>query len=332
MGWWKELLFAKTQDWIYASLDPEQVPGQLIREPVIKDKSYVRIYLKSMRIVNVRKGLSRFYGAIHSFASFVHTSGKPAQFSQIIIPNELRNVDADRIDRVIAINKPIAGWAPYRGGDVELEVGLFSVKAADMAAPFLSLLEQIGDLAAVPYLNAAKPFMPLMKKGLDLLTDSEDASILEIGLSTTYTSLDTGYYLVMRAPKGRINAKQLHLDHTDFKLLDSNGKPVESFPYLVFQIEATTQRDDWHHIPELAEAYAVLKSDVQKGRYNNVKESLTIFKRIVLTCDDLLSQDAIKISESVERQVNCIMSLTQTAMSESRELPGLSEIPGLDWG
>jgi hypothetical protein len=330
MGWWKKLFYTYAQDWIYASLEPSQVTGQSIRKSVLKNENYVRIYLKSMRIVNVRRGLTKFYGTVHSFASFPHTSGNPSQFSKLIVPSELKNVDAERIDRIITINKPISGWTPYRGGDVELEIGLFSIKAVEMTAPFLNLLEQIGVLAALPYLNVAKPFIPLMKQGLDLLTDANDASILEIGLSRSYTSLDTGYYLVMRAPKGTVNVDQLHLDDADFKLLDSNGKSVEDYPYMVLQIEATTQRDDWYEIPELAEAYSTLQSDIRQGRYNDTEQSLTVFKRTVLTCSDLLFEDAQKLASKVEKEVNATMSLILTSKSELRELPELSKIPLYD--
>ena len=143
MTWWNDLFYTRAQSWIYAALEPTAVPGQTDRVRVSANEAYARIYLKSLRIVNVRKGLETFYGAVHSYASFLHTSGQPAQFSKLIVPNQLKNVDANRIDRVININQSIAGWTPYRGDDVEVEVGLFSVKAVDLADSFLNLLEQI---------------------------------------------------------------------------------------------------------------------------------------------------------------------------------------------
>lgn len=331
MGWWKNIFSSQTQDWIYAALEHTKVPESSIPKPVLTDESYVRIYLKSMRVVNVRRGLTKFYGAVHSFASFLHASGKSTEFSRLIVPSQLKNVDAKNIDRVITVNKPLAGWTPYRGGDVELEVGLFSIKAVDMADSFLDLLEQIGGLAAVPYISTAIPFIPLMKQGFDLLTGTGDTSILEIGLSKNYTSLNTGYFIVMRANQGSISVDDLYVNDTDFKLLYGDGQQVKEYPYMVFQIEASTKRDDWYKIPELKETYSILQSDVRQGHYNDARESLNVFKRTALTCNDLLFKDAKKLVSDVENKVKEIMSTTQVSVSEyPKEMPDLSKISLFD--
>jgi hypothetical protein len=322
MSWWSNPFVARAQDWVYGPLAAGQPPRAAIRT----NEHYVRVSLVSMRIVNVRKGTSKFHGAVHSAIALLHRSGDPAQFSRVIVPSFLKNVDAARLDRVITLRKPLAGWAPYRGGDLEVEIGLFSVKAVDMAESFLNLLDQIGGLAAVPYLSAALPFMPLMKLGFDLLTGSDDASMLEVGLSATYSAPETGYYVVMRAPKGTVDVQSLTLDANDFRVLGAAGQPVADFPYLVFQIEAEGKRDDWFNIPDILKAHQSLNDDVRSSRYKAARESLAVFRRTVLTCDDLIFAHAEKLYAAVEAETNKILGMTQTGRGDALQLRPLDQV------
>lgn len=279
-----------------------------------------------MRVVDVRKGLSKFYGAVHSFISLPHRSGNLAQFHVLTTPVNLKNIDAARVDRVIQMNQRLLGPIPYRGGSLELELGLFSIKAADLAAPFLSVLERLSKVAGVAYINAAMPFIEPIKEGINLLTGGGDDSILEIGIAKSLPQIKTGYFCVMRAPKDEIDVTGWRVDEHDFRLIDGNAKPIGDYPYMVWQIEASPKRDDWFAIPELAEPYKVLQEDVKKGKIEVAKESLVVFKRAALISNDLITADATKLAAKIETETQNILQATRTAASERKALPELQEI------
>ena len=326
MGWWSDIFTQRAEDWLYHEFQSAQVPGQVPSVTLQSGESYLSITLKSMRVVDVRKGLSKFYGAVHSFISVPHRSGKVAQFHVLTTPANLKNVDASRIDRVIQMNQPLLGPIPYRGGSLELELGLFSIKAADLAAPFLSVLEGLSKAAGVSYVSAALPFVGPIKDGINLLTGGSDDSILEIGIAKNFQPVKTGYFCVMRAPKAHTNATGWKVDAHDFRLIDENGSPIGEYPYMVWQIDASPKREDWFLIPELAEPYKVLQEDVKKGKIDLVKESLIVFKRAVLTCNDLVTADATKLAAKIETETQDILQATRTATSKQKMLPELQEI------
>ena len=93
------------------------------------------------------------------------------------------------------------GPVPYRGGDIGLEVGLFSIKSADLAKPYLSLMEDISNKAGVSMINTALQFAEPLKNGINLLVGGDVDTLLEIGISNTYNennSFTSGLYTIIK--------------------------------------------------------------------------------------------------------------------------------------
>jgi len=93
------LLFYKTaaDDWVFEELKANQVPEPVPQNDVPLE-TYLTVTLKSMRVVNVRRGLTKFYGVVHSFAAVPHASGDMAQFNKVVSPNQLKELDAAHVD------------------------------------------------------------------------------------------------------------------------------------------------------------------------------------------------------------------------------------------
>lgn len=330
MGWWNNIWKTRSEDWLFFELDSAQVPGGRISEKVPVNSAYLSIFLKSMRITHVRKGLSKFYGTAHSFISLPHRSiTEPAEFNVLTTPGKLKNVDADAIDHVIQMDRRLLGPIPYRGGDLDIEIGLFSIKSADLAEPFLNVLEQLSDLAGVSYVKAAKSFVQPLKNGIALLTGSS-GDTLEIGMARTFTEPRTGYFVVMRAPKGPDSndiVMKVKVDPNDFKLVHPQPETIEEYPYMIIEVQYSSARDDWFRIPELHDVYQLLQSDVREGNYEKVKQSLVVFKRTAIICDDLLQQDSVRLIELVEKEVNAAMPSTATSTTHTpRTLVSLDKL------
>lgn len=298
-----EIFRRRTEDWFYTKLSPEQSPEGIDTKSVKSNEAYVHIFLKSMRLVNVRQGLSKFYPVLHSYVSLSHKKGVMAEFNTVTMPKHLGEIDAKNLDRIVNFNQRLLGPIPYRGGDLSIEVGLFSIKSADLAKPFLDLLSEISDLSGVSYLGKAISYIGLLKQGINLLTSGSDDSILEIGLDQVFNPLETGYYVVMRAPKQAIDASELMLSEHDYRLVMKDGSAIKDYPYFIIQISTTPTRDDWFMIPEIATAYQELEESMEQGNDENIKLNIQVFKRKVLTSKDLLYTHAKAIVEGVEKEV-----------------------------
>jgi hypothetical protein len=278
-----------------------------------------------MRVLYVRKGLNRFFGTVHSFISIPHLSGEAAEFHVVTTPSKLRDIDASNVNQVISLNQRLLGPIPYRGGDLDIELGLFSVKSGELAGPFLGVLEGMAKAAGVTYVNVALPFIGPLKEGINLLAGAQGDSMLEVGLSQTYQLPETGYYVVIRAQQGTLDLSKVKVTQ-DYQLEDPQGQLIRDYPYIVFCVEASPGRDDWFQIPEVSAAYKTLRDTVRTGDVNRSKEAFTVFKRIVLTSPDLLIADAQRLVNKVETEVSTVLKMMPTAAGPKRTLPQLSKI------
>jgi len=301
MGILQKLLKTSAADWTYESIDSKRVADGLGHDLIKARSAYISIFLHSMRIVDVRSVWNKFYPAVHSYISIPHQGGEAAEFQVVIAPSRMLELDAAHVDRVITLNQRLLGPTPYRGGDLKIEIGLFSVKSTDLAKPFLSVLEIMATTAGVSFFAMAKPFVDPLKKGLELLTGSNDLT-LEIGLATTLNKPETGYFFVMRAARGTIDVSSLNVAN-DGRLVDQKNQPVSNYPYLVFRIEASYDREDWFLIPDIASIYSELQKSVRAGKRADTEQLLGTFKRTVLTSPDLLPHDAQRLAKEVSAQV-----------------------------
>lgn len=317
MGWWRSLLQRESEEFVFSQLTATQVPGDTESEQLIPNQHYVSIYLQSLRLAHVRKITSRFYGVVHAFASVPHRAGSRAEFNTVVTPGRLRDVDPDHLDRVIQMEKPIMGPVPYRGGSVELELGLFSIKSADLAAPFLELLEEVSGAAGVAFASAVQPFIGPLRRGIDALTSGDS---LEIGLSRVFRTLSTGWYVIIAAPKDIVAVDSIEIDHRDYRIADDRLP----YSYIVLQVVAANARPDWFMIPELQSTYRRLQRDVANGDAETARESYAAFRRAVMTSDDLLQRDAETIAAAAEREMFAVDAPGR--MFPSSTLPPLEDL------
>lgn len=317
MSWW-DAVRRESDDWIVAQLGADQVPGAEATRLVRPHNDYLSIHLQSLRIAYTRKITTRFHGAVYSFAGLPHRSGQKAEFNSITTPGNLRNIDPDRVDRVVQMSKRIVGPIPYRGGDLELDIGLFSVRVTDLAAPFLDLLEELSGAAGVAFVSTMMPFLRPLRKGIEAITGGNS---LEVGLSRVFPQPSTGWFVVIAAPKGSVNVASIRIDPQDHRIISPE---IERHSYLVFEISAADQRDDWYLIPELQSTYRRLQKEAAAGEATNARAAFQVFRRAVLTNDDLLAQDAQYVVDAVERELTSIQG--NAAMFPRAELPPLEAL------
>ncbi len=294
------ILRQRTQDWIFAGLEPHRTPTMVTPAMIEPGDGYVSVFLRSARIVNVRSGLRRVYGVVHSTVRVPHRSGGDAEFAVVVVPAMLKELDADRLDRVVQLNHRLMGPVPYVGGDVRLEVGLLSVAATDLAAPYLQLLKALSQKAGVSYIALALPLAGLIVEGVNLLAGSSGPSLVEIGFTVHQERPRTGWYAAIRARKDMLDINTLRVDPHDYRLLHDNGSPLADYPYLVVEMTQARARDDWFKVPELAQAYGSVQEEFRRGSVTGTEEAIAAFRRIALTNNDLLSVDAERLVAKVQ--------------------------------
>jgi hypothetical protein len=317
MGIIENLFVEKQKDWIVGRLKPDNTPKPIQQKELSAGQEYVTVELKSLRIPFVRKGWTKFYGVVHSYISLAYSgSSSTAEFTTVTVPKLLKDLDPSKLANVVVVNQPVGGPVPYGGGAITLELGLFSLKSQDLIGPFLDLLGSLSQQAGVAYVSQAMPFVGPIKKGIELLTGTGKDVDLQIGIFDENNSPTTGWYVVIGADKQSpgLNLDQIRVDPRDGKLLDANKNAVTDFPYFVYTVSVSEQRDTWWNIPELKQKYDTLRNAIkEQSGIQAVSQALASLKMYLLMSPDLLTKDALRISQEVEKMAQTACPALQQA-------------------
>lgn len=296
------------------------------RSPVEPESAYVSLYLESMRVSAVRLRGQTFYGAVTSTCTVVSRSGGKAELVAVSTPESLRGVDPAHLDRVIVGTIPLVDAVPYRGGGLDVEIGLFAVPSAYLTGPYLDLLGDIATVASA-FLTPASALagaalMAPVRKGLDLLLGAATEARLETGLAHTWQTPAPGNYAVVRspAPDGgfRVGAGN--------RLTNPDGSEVRA-PYLLLRLDSQRERHNWTDIPDIASAYQEIADAARRGDLMAAKEALASFRRIAVFSPDLLVSDGQRLHDKVAEQVRQAFPATGTSgISPQHGFPDLADI------
>ena len=323
MSWLADLLRTKTTSWTFGRIEADGMASSAPRA-IPPETSYLSIVLRSLRVPYARRGLSQFYGTVSSRCSVVHRGGGRAEFFVVTTPPNMQGVDDGDTNRILLMNKRLAGPVPYRGGDVELQLALLSVKASDLSAPYLEVLESVASLAGVAFVAPALMLAAPLRRGLDLLVGASEPATLQIGLAATFLSPEAGLYCLIAAPKGDVDLSSLHVDDT-FELLHDDGRPLTEHAYLVVSIAAQERRDDWPELPGLRDAHQDLVRAVEKADFAGVKDALGAFRRVAVTSPDLLAVDGARLADMMSKEVSLALGAVPTALGARPAIRPLEE-------
>lgn len=291
MGWFKDLLGSVAgsapKDLTFVS---DVGRAGAVSPPIVADDVYVELFVDSLRIDKARSFATRFHGIVYCFGSLSKLAEEDASFASVTKPDKLAELDKDSVGKVMTITKRMMGPLPWRGGNFELQLGLFSVKSGNVLTPLLNFVTKVSDAAGIGFVSVAKPFLPLISEGMDLIAGQTADTKLVVGVDISMQPQRAVTCAVIARKKDEIDASALSIDPSDGKLL-LNGAPLDA-AYCVFSIRATQQKADWGEIPELKESYAALRKALNGTDAEDAEAAFLVFKRKLLTSPDLISKDA----------------------------------------
>ncbi len=303
----------ETIDFIVTS--PLTVGGQAQTFPaLVSGQNYLSIKAKSLRLPYTRVLTSKYYGVVHAFANLPGNGQEAAEFASASTPEKLAGLDPTNVSNVITIDKQLVGPTPWNGGDLRLQIGLFSVVEKEFAGPFLSTVTALSDKVGVAFVAAAKPYLDVISSAVSALTRQVGSVRLEVGLDKGYTPPTPGHYAIIAAAAGSLQSPTFDLDPADGRL-KVNGAYYTDKPYLVFTIEAADQQDRWGEIPELRAAYQKIKDAARKNDQNEAKDAMTGFRLLALTSPDLTGPDADKLVQKIEAWLTKIFGDANTGLA-----------------
>ncbi len=302
MSWFKDLLGKIAgegpKDFVFV---PTLANPAAPAAPIVPDETYVELFIDSLRIDKARAFASRFHGVVYTFASLANLAQDSAAFSSVTKPDKLADLDKNSVERVLTVSRKMMGPVPWRGGSLELQLGLFSVKSGNVLTPILDFVTRVSDAAGIAVVGAAKPLLPLIGQGMDLIAGQTEDTQLLVGLDTALPLDRTVTCAIIARAKQKVDVAALSIDPADGKLM-IGGVPLEA-GYCVFSIRATDRKPDFGEIPELKDSYAEFRRAVIAGKEQDAHEASGTFCRRVLTSPDLIPKDASRLAAMVRQML-----------------------------
>jgi hypothetical protein len=190
---------------------------------------------------------------------------------------------------------------------------LFSIAAADLTGSYLKLLGDLSTKAGVSFVSQAMPFVGLLHNGFQAIAGGDT---LEIGRARLFDPPYVGRYAIVRATRKEMGGANLTVS-VDGRELLANGTPVDR-PHMILDFRASSKRNDWFRIPELAKAHADLTSAVRNRDYPGVESRLEAFRVIAGTCPDLLSAHAAKLASEINAEFRALLPETVPARLKTK--------------
>ncbi|NTW41298.1 MAG: hypothetical protein HGA44_15730 [Cellulomonadaceae bacterium] len=295
MGWLKNVIERiaieeTVQFTLVPSLEAPHIPGT--GEDLDADGCYVELYLESLRLDSARCFATRFHGVVYSYLTLPRAGEPKATIAAVSKPEHLTELDKKALDKTIVVSRQLMGATAYRGGPLELELGLFAVKAENVLARVMDYVTSVSSAAGVSYVGAVKPFLPLITEGMDLLAGQTDDVALQVGVAIGLTTSQSFTAAILAVPTRSLDVTLLQLGADGVLLY--NGRPLEC-GYAVFSLRRREDKPDFGEIPELMAAHATLHKAIVDGNRDEAEVALATYRRTAISSPDLTQKDAKRL-------------------------------------
>lgn len=292
MKWFDDIWKEKAKHYVHGYVGQ---PGPALAT----GESYLTIDVAALWIPYVRKGLTKFYGAVHGTVDVPSETGDTAKFQLFDVLADAKEMDASHLDRVIQGPFRLLDAVPYRGGGVNLRAGLFSVKGAELTLPYLNLLKSMSAAAGIAFISQALPFVELIRNGVSMIAGGDQ---LEIGRSGLFDPIQVGIYAIIRATSEEVSLKNLTFAENTRALLNKGAK-IESQPYMVIRIAASPERPYFYSIPEVKSAFHQMKQQFQRAPkdFEDNNRAFDAFEVTTRLSPDLLAPHAKTLIAQVRK-------------------------------
>ena len=255
----------------------------------VNEDSYVAIQLTRMFLKHSRELYSTKFPVVHAVFRLAGLDGA-VEVNRIVSPVVPGARDARQFDRVLTINQLLLGPTLYRGGAIDLQLGLYASPGEDWAQRFLELAQNVSALAIQSSLAVGASLLRPVKQSIDTIIGANRLD-LKVGISTQLEPgawLRNGHLVVIASPDFPVTGADLQVH--DGGLFDASGAYTDR-DYIVLEIRVLPNRTDWQYLG-LGRHWKQLILTASRAREKKeVEQAYLAFATAVLGNDDLTWTD-----------------------------------------
>jgi hypothetical protein len=302
MTLWDRILAFKTanaQQLVYTSIPVAQtdVPAG---PPIVANEGYLRVYLSDMFLTRSRDWFTDWHPCV-STAVRLQLGGQPGQtITHVARPPQ------DALAPGARVNYAATDLLPFAGGLVEIESALVALQGKAYIDAALGVLASFSGLIPGPIASAIG-IAEKISAGLEDLIGAVDGQV-HLGFHDTFASaggnnqLEPGYLAIVKATAAQVNPTRLGVRAKRLHYYDdqSTWVPLSGYDYMLYYIEARTQRDDWR-LPSIQTALdKAIEQTVLGDNADAYRKAALI---AALTCKELTPLDRRRVAQAIKEEI-----------------------------
>lgn len=284
------------------------------------EETYLRLRLSRMFLQHRRELFQTKYPIVHALLRFAGIDGT-AEVNVIVRPELAGDDNQKQLDSVVSLDQTLLGPILYRGGDLELVIGLYAAPADDWAQRFISLAEGVSQFVVSAPLATAISMAGTIKNSIENVL-AADGLDLKLGLDKELeqgTWLAPGYLVMIAAPADTIDTSTLAIQDGE---LHQNGHIYDAHDYLVIAVEVSETRSDWQSLGYGTQWQKLLETAAEADDIKVVKDAYLTFSGAIMASTDLSWSDRSAIAQEAQKRVK--------AIREARDASFLDGVKGVD--
>lgn len=221
------------------------------------EQCYFDLRLELMNLAANRRLLVEYHPVLTGNVSF-GALGSQITTTTLITPEIPGHEEKSRLNRVFLRGQELVPLQVYRGGDIDVALGLYSTPGDDWAKQFLGFAKAVSDVAGVSPLSTAVAVAEPLKVAFDALLSRGNVAIeLGIKLDLLRAGLKENNHFVLVGTPQELQKEYLSFDGTD---VHYRGRPLQNADVILISLSFLKARPDLYTLPVALSAQKTLKS------------------------------------------------------------------------
>lgn len=230
------------------------------RVPLRPDKDYVHIWLRQMCLAKDREWFTTRLPAVHSL--IVLKFGDQVQELANVAGQAKLQIGLPELNKAKLLSYELTGLLPFRGGTVNVDCGLASMRGSDVMGNFIGVVSDFASKLTLPQVSAAANIAQSVTSSVQsLLGAGETKSKLyyhdAFAADGGGARLKPGYIFVSEKRDGTIKAEKIWVKNGEvwFGLSANDLTRPDPHDYILIEIATTDHRNDWRHLKNISEPF-----------------------------------------------------------------------------
>jgi hypothetical protein len=322
-------------------LQPFFIPNEEapLQKPKVQD-SYLGLRMLEINLNSRRVLFQKAIPAFHINSRFVGLQGiEESNF--VFKPDN----EGGAPEGSLQTNQQVFGPLLYRGGNIDLVIGLYAAQMTDWANYFIQLAEDVSRLALNSDLTTMLAISRAVKESVEDLFLSVGTDIT-LGLSISLQPdfwLAPGYLVMISGSEEDVLIEDLIVEEEQLRHVD--GRPFIDKDFILMAIEFSEYRSDWQKLGFGDLWQELLKTAAESDDLQAVKDAYVMFSGAILSSEDLswsdkrgiieVSQDRIKAIRDARQNFELLDNLTEADLDigQATEVADktVTELVDSDW-